>query len=179
MKTSSPSATKKFSQAKLAPETALLPTPAAGASGKRILLVDDDPGVRESLAAALRSEGYRVLPTQDGQAALNVAAKTKVDLVLLDLNMPVKNGWDTFERLTAQNPLLPIIIITARPNQLFTAAGAGVGALLEKPLDIPRLFQTVNALLAESGEVRLARITGRQAAFHYLPQATQHWGINE
>jgi len=108
-----------------------------------------------------------------------VVAKTKVDLVLLDLNMPVKNGWDTFERLTAANPLVPVIVITGRPNQLFTAVGAGVGALLEKPLDIPRLLQTVSALLTESVEVRLARLAGRQATFHYLPQAMQHWRINE
>ena len=86
--------------------------------------------------------------------------------------MPVKSGWDTFERLTASNPLLPIIIITARSNQLFTALGAGVGALLEKPLDIPMLLRTVDELLAESAEARLARLTGRQAVFFYRPPAS-------
>lgn len=136
---------------------------------KRILLADDDPGVRESLAAALRSDGYAVLPAKDGQEALDMIAVSAVDLVLLDLNMPVKNGWDTFERLTAENPLMPIIIITARPNQLFTALSAGVGALLEKPMDIPTLLKTVNALLVESAEVRLARLAGMSQEFHYKP----------
>ena len=62
---------------------------------------------------------------------------------------------------------MPVIIITARPNQLFTALGAGVGALLEKPLDIPTLLRTINWLLAESAETRLARLAGREAEFHY------------
>ena len=83
--------------------------------------------------------------------------------------MPVKGGWDTFERLTAANPALPIIVITARPNQLFTAAGAGVGALLEKPLDFPRLLKTIQELLAEPIETRLARMVGKPTPFYYLP----------
>jgi DNA-binding response OmpR family regulator len=169
MKTSSPSATKKSSKAKPASEMALLPTPAPAASGARILLADDDPGVRESLAAALRSDGYLVLPAKDGQEALNLASINKVDLVLLDLNMPVKNGWDAFERLTAENPLLPIIIVTARPNQLFTAINAGVGALLEKPLDISVLLKTIQRLLREPAEERLRRFTGQTAPFYFQP----------
>ena len=140
---------------------------------KRILLADDDPGVRGSLAAALRSEGYVVLPARDGQEALDMVSTSEVDLVLLDLNMPVKNGWDTFEQLTTKHPLTPIIIITARPNQLFTALCAGVGALLEKPLDMTRLLQTVNDLLAESAESRLARITGHNVDFNYLPSTAR------
>jgi DNA-binding response OmpR family regulator len=167
MKASSPSA-RKSSRAGPPPEAVLLPAPAPAANAKRILLADDDPGVRESLAAVLRSEGYLVLPARDGQETLRLASANKIDLVLLDLNMPVKNGWDTFERLTAANPLLPIVIVTARPNQLFTAMGAGVGALVEKPPDIPRLLQTIETLLAEPAETRLARIAGHSSTFHYL-----------
>jgi DNA-binding response OmpR family regulator len=89
--------------------------------------------------------------------------------VLLDLNMPVKNGWDTFERLTAEHPLIPIIIITARPNQLFTSMGAGAGALMEKPMDIPTLLETMEQLLEESPEQRLARLAGKNTAFLYKP----------
>src|SRR5213593_2447696 len=117
---------------------------------KRILLVDDDATVRDSLNDVLQSEGYRVIPAENGQQALDLANKWPVDLVLLDLNMPVKNGWDTFERLTAERPLIPIIIVTARPNQLFTALNAGVGALLEKPMEIRTLLWTMEKLLAET-----------------------------
>jgi CheY-like chemotaxis protein len=89
--------------------------------------------------------------------------------VLLDLNMPVKNGWDTFEQLSREHPLIPVISATARPNQLFSALGAGVGALLEKPMDIPTLLRTMRRLLSETTDQRLARLAGKESAFHYRP----------
>ena len=131
--------------------------------------MDDDPTVRDSLSDVLVAEGYVVIPAGNGQQALELANQSAVDLVLLDLNMPVKNGWDTFEPLTREHPLLPIIIITARPNQFFTALSAGAGALMEKPMDIPTLLQTMETLLAETGEQRLARLVGKKAEFHYKP----------
>ena len=136
---------------------------------RRILLVDDDAGVRVSLQDVLVEEGYLVIPANDGQQALELIASSSIDLVLLDLNMPRKNGWDTFERLSTEHPLVPVILITARPNQLFTAVGAGVGALLEKPLDIPHLLTTIRRLLTESSEVRLRRLVGQEAPFDYRP----------
>jgi len=135
----------------------------------RLLVVDDDSSVREMLARVLAGEGYLVWAAADGTAALEIAAAAKVDLVLRDLNLPGKSGWDIFERLTAENPLLAVIVITARSNQLFTALGAGVGALLEKPLDFPRLLENISRLLAEPAESRLARVAGKAAEFHYLP----------
>ena len=131
--------------------------------------MDDDSTVRESLSDALATEGYTVIPAENGQQALDLDARLAVDVVLLDLNMPVKNGWDTFEQLTREHPFIPIIIVTARPNQLFTALSAGVGALLEKPIDIPTLLRTVEKLLAETAEQRLARLAGKQAEFHFQP----------
>ena len=137
--------------------------------GKRILLVDDDPTVRDSLSNVLVTEGFSVIPAENGQQALDLADQLPVDLVLLDLNLPVKNGWDTFERLTAEHPLVPIIIATARPNQLFTAVSAGAGALLEKPMDIPTLLKAIKMLLVETAEQRLARLVGKKTEFHYVP----------
>jgi DNA-binding response OmpR family regulator len=141
----------------------------AGDNQKTILLVDDDPSVREMVGRVLVDEGYLVLSAANGPEALRIAATADIDLVLLDLNMPGQGGWDTFERLTAGNPLLAVIVITARSQQLFTAVNAGVGALLEKPLNFTKLLETMRDLLAESAEVRLARLAGRQADFHYLP----------
>ena len=144
-------------------------TNAAAKPQARILLVDDDASVREMLMRVLVGEGYLVLPAANGVEGLKIAAATQIDLVLLDLNMPGQSGWDIFERLTADNPLIPVIIITARSNQLFTALASGVGALLEKPLDFPNLLQAIANLLAESEEQRLARMAGKPAEFHYLP----------
>jgi DNA-binding response OmpR family regulator len=139
----------------------------------RILIVDDDAAVRKMLARVLAGEGYSVCMAADERAALEIAAATKIDLTLLDLNLPGKSGWNTFKQLTGKNPLLPVIIVTARSNQLFTALGAGVGALLEKPLDFPKLLQTIRELLAEPAASRLARLAGSPADFHYVHGQTQ------
>jgi len=148
-----------------------LPQPHRKLSGrqkKKIMLVDDDPAIRHILLRLLTEENFFVLTAADGVEALELANATKFDLVLLDLNMPVKDGWQTFEQLTAKDPTLPIIIITARPNQFFSALSAGVGALLEKPLNFTKLFDTIRELLEEPAENRLARLTGRPSAFHYV-----------
>jgi two-component system, OmpR family, response regulator MprA len=136
---------------------------------KQILVVDDDVSVRQSLARVLEDESYSVQLAANGNEALTAVNAQRIDLVLLDLNMPVLPGWETFERLCYEHPLLPVIIITARPNQRFQALASGVGALMEKPLDFPVLLETVTRLLAESTEQRRARLAGKAAAFHYAP----------
>ena len=89
-----------------------------------------------ALTRALRSEGFDVLHAFNGHQAVAICRRIRVDILPVDLNMPVKNGWDTFERLNSINPLLPIIIITGRPNQSALAEAAGVAALMEKSLVI-------------------------------------------
>jgi DNA-binding response OmpR family regulator len=153
------------------PKTEVRPKAVAKPKPK-ILLVDDDAAIRQILVRLLQEEGYFVLTGANGVEALALADATKFDLVILDLNMPVKDGWATFEQLTAKNPLQPIIVITARTNQLFPALAAGVGALLEKPLDFVKLFDTVRNLLDEPEEIRRARTTGRAAVFRFIPPKT-------
>ncbi len=121
------------------------------------------------LLRVLEEEDYVVVPAANGIEAVQLANGNAPDLVLLDLNLPLQNGWDTFEQLSTDYPLLPVIIITARPNQLFPALAAGVGALMEKPLDLPKLLRTIRDLLAEPAATRLARMAGKAAEFHYLP----------
>ena len=149
-----------------------LPDARPKAAKRKILLADDDPAFRQILLRLLAEEDYLVLTAANGTEALELANVTKFDLALLDLNMPVKNGWETFEQLSAKHPLLPIILITARPSQFFPALDSGVGALMEKPLDFVKLFHTIQNLLEEPAEVRLARSMGRPAAFHHIPSKT-------
>jgi DNA-binding response OmpR family regulator len=143
----------------------------------RILLVDDDPAIRQILLRLLSEEDYLVLTAANGVEALELAKAASFDLVLLDLNMPMKDGWETFKQLCALYPPMPIIIITARPNQFFPAVAAGVGALLEKPLDFVKLFSTIRNLLDEPEEVRMARYNGRPSLFSYIPprEETPEW----
>jgi DNA-binding NtrC family response regulator len=92
-------------------------------------------------------------------------------LILLDLGLPNKSGWDTFEGFTSQNPTLPIIIITGQARQAKMAMAAGVGALMEKPLDAAQLLQTIQELLNEPEEARLRRMCGYSRELLYIPVA--------
>lgn len=112
----------------------------------KILVVDDDEAVRTSLSCVLLSEGFDVCLAAGGEEAVNELARHTIDLVLVDMNMPVQNGWGTIATLRAIKPSIPVIIITARPDQLRTARAAGID-LMEKPLDLPTLVNRISALL--------------------------------
>jgi CheY-like chemotaxis protein len=134
----------------------------------KILLADDDEEVLAALSAALASEGYEMIIAKNGREAIEHFREGRVDVALLDLNMPVKGGWETFERLTTIHLLLQVIVITARPDQYPLAAAAGVAALMEKPLDLPLLLRTIDELLLEPVDRRLSRLAGRQPITRYL-----------
>ena len=132
----------------------------------KVLLVDDEPKICAALAGALVSEGFGVVFADNGDEAIREFREGNFDIVLLDLRMPGTNGWETLAQLTWSRPLLPVIIITALPDQQAAAAAVGVGALLEKPLDIPVLLETMQRLLSEPIEARLARIAGKLPSLH-------------
>ena len=92
--------------------------------------------------------------------------------MILDLNPDasgVKNAWATLERLVGIKPLLPVVIITGRSNQRAQAEAAGADALMEKPLDVPLLLETIRELLTEPMENRARRTNSRVASFRYGP----------
>jgi CheY-like chemotaxis protein len=122
----------------------------------RVLLVDDDRSVLDALGSVIESEGFELISAVDGHQAVERLRLQPSDIVLLDLNMPVMGGVDALERLRTINPLLPIIIITARSDAHPIAAAAGV-ALMQKPLDIPLLLGVMRELLAEPATKRLSR----------------------
>ena len=125
---------------------------------KTILVVDDDAAVRQMLGRVLESEQYTVLRAKTGREAAVLFLSAPPDLVLLDLNMPDRDGWEAFHLINAVNPMIPVIIITARPNQYEHATRLGVDALMEKPLDLSLLLGTIGRLLAESEAERVHRV---------------------
>ncbi len=129
---------------------------------KRVLVVDDDPAVAKSIKRVLEQAGYDVVLARDGREAEARFVPGQIDLVLLDLNLPSESGWDVFERLTTRQPSVPIIIITAMPNQYAMARAAGVGALVEKPVEVPALLRLMKELLSEPPDARLRRLCGFQ-----------------
>ncbi|PYJ59960.1 MAG: hypothetical protein DME24_11135 [Verrucomicrobia bacterium] len=119
---------------------------------KRILLVDDERSIRASLSKILGAENYEVVLAENGHEAIEKHGAQRIDLLILDLNMPVKNGWDTLDWLVKIDPVLPVVIITGRSNQRALAEAAGADALMEKPLDVPLLLQTIRELMDEPME---------------------------
>jgi DNA-binding response OmpR family regulator len=134
---------------------------------KRILVVDDENSIRAALSKLLHAEDYEVVSAKNGQEAIERFGEKKIDLLLLDLGLPVKDGWGTLEWLARVNPLLPVIIITGLYAQRELAERAGADALMEKPLDVSRLLQTIRDLINEPTESRLQRVSNRAAGFRY------------
>ena len=135
---------------------------------KKILVVDDECSIREALSKVLHAEDYEVVSAENGQEAIEKFGQEKIDLLLLDLGMPVKDGWGTVIWLTQVNPLLPIIIITGRQAQRELAEKMGADALMEKPLNVPRLLQTIRELLSEPMKIRAQRASNRASGFRYV-----------
>ena len=113
-----------------------------------VLLVDDNPSVRRSLARALSFENLGVVEAANGEEALRSFEENPIDVVLLDQELGLESGWDTLEALRKLEPGLPVILMTARPEQRTPASTQNVQALMKKPLDLPFLLQTLGALAA-------------------------------
>jgi len=114
---------------------------------RRILLVDDDAAVRQTLAALLRASGQEVIEADSGAAALNWLQTTPVDIVLTDLGMPQVTGWEVARAAKAHRPDLPVVLLTGWGDQTEaeTSEDAGVDRVLTKP--VPRSM--VLAVIAE------------------------------
>lgn len=137
------------------------PSP-TGQALKKILLADDDPGVREMLGQVLEAEHYEVIRAKDGNEAGAKFVNREPDIVLLDLNMSERDGWSAFRFMEVVHPLLPVIIITARSNQYAQAEKLGIDALMEKPLNLPVLLEAIKRLLVETEAERTRRLTNPQ-----------------
>jgi len=115
---------------------------------KRILIVDDEPRYLRLLDANLRTEGYEVVPAQDGLQALDVFSSQPIDLVLLDIMMPQLDGFATCQRLREFSNV-PIIMLTAKGEEQDRVRGLDLGAddYLVKPFSATELLARVRAVL--------------------------------
>jgi two-component system response regulator MprA len=118
----------------------------------RILVVDDEPAVRESLASSLTFEDYEVITATDGLSALDELDRTRPDLAILDVLMPRMDGLTTCRRLRARGETLPVLMLTARDTvgDRVTGLDAGADDYLVKPFELDELLARVRALLRRS-----------------------------
>ena len=121
---------------------------------KRILVVEDDPAIRQGVLDALEFEGYATLSAARGDEGLSTAVRAEIDLVLLDLVMPGKDGLDVLKELREVRPALPVIILTARGAEADRVKGLGLGAddYVVKPFGVKELLARVQAVLRRSAE---------------------------
>ncbi len=114
-----------------------------------VLLAEDDAAISEPLARALRREGYQVSVYGDGPSALAVALGGEVGLVVLDLGLPDMDGLEVCRRLREQAPRLPVLVLTARAEEVDVVVGLDAGAddYVAKPFRLAELLARVRALL--------------------------------
>jgi DNA-binding response OmpR family regulator len=119
--------------------------------GKRILLVDDDFEIVESMRMALEANGYTVLIARDGNQGLSMAEREDPDLVILDMMMPKRSGFLVLERLRRTRKVpMRVIMITANEGSRHKAYAEmlGVDDYIRKPFAMDKLLDSVNRLLA-------------------------------
>lgn len=127
----------------------------------RLLLVEDDARIARFVAKGLREQAYAVDVTANGDDALYEAAINSYDLVILDVMIPGKNGFEVCRELRRTGQRMPILMLTARDAVEDRISGLDHGAddYLTKPFEFRELLARLRALLRRSGELRPARIT--------------------
>ncbi|HEY5853418.1 MAG TPA: response regulator transcription factor [Aldersonia sp.] len=124
---------------------------------RRILVVDDEPTILESVAARLQAEGFEVAVGRDGPEAVDLAGQQRPDLVVLDVMLPGFDGLEVCRRIQADRPV-PVLMLTARADETDMLIGLGVGAddYLTKPFSMRVLVARVNALLRRADRAFVA-----------------------
>jgi DNA-binding response OmpR family regulator len=118
-------------------------------ASSHLVVVEDEQAIRRGIADALRASGYQVAEAADGQRGLDEAVRPGVDLVLLDLMLPRRNGLDVLADLRRSRPHLPVIILTARGSEDDRVRGLKMGAddYVVKPFSARELLARVEAVL--------------------------------
>jgi DNA-binding NtrC family response regulator len=147
------------------------PNTSANAQGQRILIIDDEAGIRDSLETLLTLEGFRIDLAADGRAGLDLLTRYSYDLLLLDLALPGESGIDLLPRIKSLVPELPVIMITAygTVNNVVDAIRAGASNFVQKPWDNEKLLADIRLAIgktrAEQEVVQLKRTLKQRTSF--------------
>jgi two-component system alkaline phosphatase synthesis response regulator PhoP len=121
---------------------------------KKILVVEDEPGIRLSLSDELESAGYRVFTAENGEKALAAAGREKPDLIILDLMLPVLDGTEVCKKLRMRGDRTPIIMLTVKDKEIDKVLGLELGAddYMTKPFSLRELVARVKAIFRRTEE---------------------------
>lgn len=127
-----------------------------GSEWMRLLLVEDEPRVARFIAKGAREQGYAVDIAGDGEEALYKASITEYDLIILDVMLPLKDGFQVCKEMRAQGNKRPVLILTARDaiDDRVTGLDCGADDYLSKPFDFKELLARIRALLRRAQEIR-------------------------
>lgn len=119
----------------------------------RILVIEDEPGIRLAVKDELEFEGFEVELAEDGPGGLAAVRRSQPDLILLDLMLPGRNGFEVCQDIRAQGLRTPIIVITARNQEADKVRGLEMGAddYVTKPLSLAELVARIRAVLRRTG----------------------------
>ena len=131
------------------------------AMAPQIMVVDDEAGVRELVCDALRIAGFETMQANDGMSALTALRAAKPDLLIIDINMPLMDGFDLVERLRSQNDLTPVLMLSARSDRADITRGLSLGAddYVTKPFGLEELLLRVKAILRRTSKVSATSTT--------------------
>lgn len=126
---------------------------------QKILIIDDEPAIVGAIRERLEREGFAIDAVDGGEAALALLAETEADLVLLDIGLPGIDGFETLRRMRAAGHDVPVIVLTARGDEIDRVVGLELGAddYLVKPFSVRELAARVRALLRRTGEAAALR----------------------
>jgi DNA-binding response OmpR family regulator len=102
-------------------------------------------------------ENFQVFTAANGLDAIWEFGQHRIDIVVLDINLGTESGWETFEKLRSIRPRLPIIMMTARPQEHRPCPPGGVEVFMEKPLDMPGLLSKLEELSARETQAEVAQ----------------------
>ena len=123
-------------------------------ANSKIMIVDDDPDLRQALRVRLRANNYDTVNAVDGYSAIALAYKEHPDMIILDLGLPAGDGFVVLDRLQKDDKLstIPVIVLTARDPQSSErrALQAGAAAFFQKPADNAELLEIIRATLVQA-----------------------------
>ena len=143
-------------------------------SGTRILVIDDEASIRESLEVLLTLEGYTVQLAVDGERGLEMLEQNSYDLTLLDLAMPGQSGLELLPQIHERYPELPVVMITAygTVDNVVEAIRAGAENFVQKPWDNEKLLADIRSAIArhkaEAENIQLKRALKQRYSFHNI-----------